>query len=421
MHHEAYKIYIVFMLYFSELENKQVVTTDGIVIGKLDDLIFLLNGKPKLSKLVIKTKTGKVIISSESLQKFNAVVRIAKYYVQTELGENELFVKKNILDKQIIDISGNKIVRANDVILQEQINLDTKAYECYISGVDIGSLGILRRLKLEDSVLKTLRLIGVNLVSKFLSWGDIQPLDLMRGSITVKTEETKLQNMRPEDLADYLEKTDELNVRKFLKILDKKFATNVISNLNINYQRALFQHWKPDKSASILEMIDPEETVDILLTLTKKRKEEILSAMDPENQIKLRQLIALSKTPIGKKITTEYMVASPTNTVDEILAKIKKETGEYSFFASVYVINNIGQLVGVFNPHDLLMQRGDTPVYKFMVQNLIEIRMTTPIEIAVNKLLRYHLPALPVVDNDRHILGIITFDHVADFIRQKMK
>ena len=407
------------MLYFSELAGKKVYTEDKIEIGKLDDIIFMVSSNPKVSKLLINIYNhDQLILPFEYVIKMNNSIIIKKSYMAGELIENELYIKKNLIDKQIIDIGGNKIVRVNDVSLQE-LNTPEK-YELAITGVDIGLLGILRRLGIESFTYNFLHFFGYNLTSQFLSWGDIQPLELTQGKVRLKKREEKLQNMRPEDLADYLEKTNEKNVRKFLRILDKKFAAEVIGNLNINYQRDLFLHWEADKSASILQLIHIDEAVDILLAIPRKKREEILTLINEHKRHELQHLMNLSKTPIGKIITLEFMTTTPTATVHEVIGKIKGETAEYSFFAAIYVLNTEKQLVGVFNPHDLLMQERETPVYKFMTQNLIEIRLTTPIEIAVRKMLRYHLPALPVVNNNKNILGILTFDQVAGFIQKKI-
>lgn len=408
------------MLYFSELENKKVVTTDGIVIGKLDDLIFLLSGKPRLTKLVVRTPNGKLIISTESLQKLGKVIRIAKYFIQTELEENELYVKRNLLDKQIIDISGNKIVRANDVILQEQINLNSNAYESFVFGVDIGPLGILRRLHIENVVLKSLRFVGIHIVSKFLSWGDIQPLDLMRGSITVRKEESKLQNMRPEDLADHLEKTNEQNIKRFLKLLDSEFAVKVISSLNLNYQRDLFKTWRPQKSVAVLEKMESDTAVDILLSLSKKRRMELIRIMSPARRQTILDLFALAKTPIGGRLSSEFFTVGPTETVHSVIKKMRKETDEFALLAAIYVINQKNQLIGVFNPHELILQDDDVPVYKFMKQNIVSVQLKTPLEVVVKKILKYRLSCVPVLDGNQQIIGIITFDGIADLIEAQL-
>ena len=102
-----------------------------------------------------------------------------------------------------------------------------------------------------------------------MSWADIQPLELIRGNVKLRKRE-KLEKIRPEDLADYLEKTNVINARKFLKILDTEKAAEVIGNLNINYQTALFKNFHTDKAAKLISFLDPDEAVDVLLTLSKK-------------------------------------------------------------------------------------------------------------------------------------------------------
>ncbi|MFA5136826.1 MAG: CBS domain-containing protein [Patescibacteria group bacterium] len=407
------------MLYFSELEGKRIYTEDRIEVGALEDIIFVASANPVVSKLVIRTlKKTKLILPFSYVLHIGITIVIKKAYLIGELTENELFIKKNLLDKQIIDIGGNKIVRVNDVSIQEKVT--TNLYELYITGVDVGLLGVLRRLGIESLVLRFLRIFNYNLTSDFLPWGDIQPLELSRGKVKLKITDNKLQNIRPEDLADYLEQTNEKNVRKFLNILDKNFSSEVVENLNINYQRDLIQYWEPKKSASVIESIQPDEAVDILLAISKKKRDEILSLVNEKTKKELMHLIGLSRTSIGRFITSEYLTVSPIDTTRKVIDQIKKETREFSFIAAIYVVNTDKQLVGVFNLHDLLLNEWDTPVYKFMVQNLIEIRITTPIEIAIRKILRYRLPALPVVDKDKHILGILTFDHITEYMTKRL-
>jgi len=407
------------MLYFSELDRKRVLTNDGIFIGWLEDIIFSIDNKPRITKIVVDFKGKRTIINADAVLKFNTVVRIAKYYTQSELSENELFVKRNLLDKQVIDISGNKIVRANDVIIHEQINLSSHLYECYISGVDIGIIGLLRRLRLEHVITKIIHIFGINLVSSFLSWADIQPLDLVRGSIRVKKEETKLQNMRPEDLADHLEQTNELNIKKFLKLLDKDFATEVISNLNINYQRDLFRSWNPEKSASIISKMEADIAVDILLSLSRRRRDEILKSVEPRKKNEIQNLLSLTRTPISKRLSSEYLTVEPTQTPRDIIQKIRKTAVDYASLDCIYIVNQKKQLIGVCNLHELLIQQEDTPIYKFMSQNLIEAHLKTPLEIVVHKMVKYKLTVLPIVDSNRQLIGLIPFDSISDIIESK--
>lgn len=407
------------MIYFSEVKGKRVFTEDRIEVGQLEDFIFLAAINPKVTKIVIRDKKKKnLIIPFSYLKKINKHIIIEKAFNDVNLDENELYVGKNLLDKQIIDLVGDKIIRVNDVALQERTLLNK--YEFYVAGVDIGLLGILRWFKLDkigDKVYKFLRLKNFQ---KFLSWADIQPLELARGKVVLKKEEKKLQKIKPEDLAGYLEKTNISNVKRILRILDEKMSAEVISNLNINYQSSLIQNFKPERAAKIITLLDPVEAVDILLVLQRKKREQILNLVDKEKNDQLTKLINFSKTAIGDALTTEYLTASPNMTVREVIIKIKNETGEFYLLDYVYVLNEKDELIGVVNLHELIMQDLETNLFKFMAHDLVVIHLTTPEEIAVKKMLKYKLYALPVIDMEKHLLGVVTFDNIANFLLTKL-
>jgi len=405
------------MLYFSEIVGKKVYTEDNIHIGYLEDLIFLAAENPIVTKIVVKDKTNqKLIISTDYLQKISKNLTIEKEFLITYLEENELYLVKNLLDKQIIDLKGNKIVRVNDVALQHDKE------KLSIAGVDIGILGVFRRLRIgADNFYKIASLFNIKLASQFLSWADIQPLELIRGNVKLRKKEEKLEKIRPEDLADYLEKTNVINARKFLKILDTEKAAEVIGNLNINYQTALFKNFHIDKAAKLITFLDPDEAVDVLLTLSKKKREEVLKKLNPKIKEKILHLFELSKEPIGELITTEYLTVGPEDTIRQVIDIIKKETTDFSSLYCIYVINKEKQLSGVVSLLEILRQDLDTPLYKFMTQNLIVIHLTTPVEIAMKKFLKYHLSSLPVINQEKRMEGIVNFDDITNYVLDRIK
>lgn len=403
------------MLYFSELKGKKVVTEDRIYVGKLVDLIFLVTENPLITKIVLNSpKKEKLIVPVGYLIKFNGEIILSKNYRTLDLTENELYVDINVVDKQIIDIKGSKIVRVNDIAIQEKPSL-------YIAGVDIGILGILRWLKLERLMVNLLKMFGQSLSPNFLSWADIQPLELAHGRVMLKKEEDKLEKIRPEDLADYLEKTNIKNVTKILNILDEDFAAEVIGNLNVNYQTTLFRYFSPQKATKLISLIDPDEAVDILFTINRKKREQIISLLDEEKRKKIEYLLDLSKTPIGGLITSEYIEVDSELTVKKVIDLIKTETTDFSFLDYIYVINKNKQLIGVFNLHEMILQKLDTQVYKFMRPDVVVVHLTTPEEIAIKKLLKYRLNALPIIDRDKKMVGVIALDDIAEHILEKYK
>jgi CBS domain-containing protein len=403
------------MIYFSQILKKKVLTEDEIEVGRLDDLVFLTETTPIVTKILVKTKTGKILIPIDFLIKINDHIYIRKNYEETTLSENELYILRNLLDKQIIDISGSKVVRVNDVVLQKEKN------EWYVMGVDVGILGILRRLGLAYFGEKILGTLRRPLFSQFLSWAQIQPLELARGEVRLKKEEKKLEKLRPEDLADYLEQTSLANIQKVLRLLDEKMAAKVIADLNINYQIGLFRRMLPKKAATILELIDSDEAVDILFFLSKKRRQEIISFLSKEKQKEVNYLLNYHQTgKIGDFLSLEFLATYSSKTAAEVKNQIKKETADFYSLNYVYVINENRQLIGVFSLHELLLQDDTNFVYKFMNQNLITVYLTTPIELALRKMIKYKISALPVIDKEKKLLGVVAFDDLSEKLYEKV-
>ena len=404
------------MLYFSEIVGKKVYTEDNIYVGYLEDMIFLVAENPIVTKIVIKNQAKeKLIISTDYLQKINKIIRIEKEFLGTNLEENELYLVKNLLDKQIIDLKGNKVVRVNDVAMQDKEKLS-------IAGVDVGILGIFRRLRIgADNFFKIASFFNIKLASQFLSWADIQPLELIRGNVKLRKKEEKLEKIRPEDLADYLEKTNVINARKFLKILDTEKAAEVIGNLNINFQTALFKHFQIEKAAKLVSFLDPDEATDVLLTLSKKKRDEVMEKLSPQVKNKIIHLLELSNEPIGSLLTTEYLTVGPEDTVRHIVEKIKTETKDFSSLYNIYAVNKENQLIGVVSLHEVMKEDLDMPLYKFMTQNLIVIHLTTPAEIAMKKFLKYHLSSLPVINQEKRLEGVVNFDDITNYVLDRIK
>lgn len=396
------------MLYYAEIVNKPVYTEDGIQVGRLADFIFEQKSRPQITKISVRRSKGAiVIVPIEYLIKANGRITIKKGFTADIQSEDELSIGRNLLNKQIIDIKGSKLVRVNDVLIQDKNGL-------YIAGVDITIWGILRWLKIEDMILSLLGWFRVRVVPESLSWTDVQQLELEGGKIILKKEEEKLEKIHPADLADYLEQTSIANVDKLLDELDEEFSAEIIDNLKHTYQKAVFDKFSLKKAAQIIFYLDPDEAVDILLAIKKPKRTRILQLLDPEKRTELEYLLSLSKTPIGELLTSEYISVTTADKAHTATTKIKHETDDFSYLEYVYVVNNKNQLVGVFNLHELLLQKPEIPVYKFMLPNVISVTLTTPKELVAKKLLKYKLTALPVVDAKRRILGIVTFDDVTE-------
>lgn len=394
------------MIYFSEIKNKKIYTEDNIFVGYLVDLIFCFTENPTLTKMLVNPNKNiskePFYISFEHLMKINSKIFISKNYKTSELSENELFIDKNLLDKQIIDIKGSKVVRVNDVVIQ---NKSDKDY--FILGVDTSFEGVLRWFGLDKFTPKE---------PEFLPWSNIQPLELTQGKVVLNVQQEKLNSFHPADLADYLETTNVKNVTQIIDLLDKEFAAKVIAELNINYQTSLLRKLPIDKTAKLIELMDLDDAVDVLAEFPTKRREAILEKVDTGIRKELEKLLSYDDTVIGQYLTPEFMAVSGTDTVTKVIDKIKNEGLGMEFFRYVYVVNEFDQLVGAFDLDELFTQKSDTPVFKFMRQNLVAAHLNSSVHGSFKKMIKYKISALPVIDTDKKMVGIITLNDLGEEI-----
>jgi len=398
------------MLFYSDLIGKLVYSETHAPLGYLQDILFLNGDTPRVTSIVVTEQGHHREIPITALRAINNHIEIKR---GEENNTKALSIAKVLLDKQIIDLVGNKVVRVNDIVLQDIPTLS-------LSGIDIGFSGILRRIRLERIIRMILQQFHIDPPLQLLSWGDILTLELSGGQIKLKHHEERLAKIHEEDLADYLETTNVQNVEIFLKSLGTQQSAEVIKNLPVNYQVELFQSFDARKAAELLECIEADEAVDILLALERVKRDKIMKILPTEKQAAFHQLMTFSRTPVGKIMTNEFCAVESHMTVRNIMKFIRRNTSDFTSLGAIYVLNRDGQLVGVFSPHELLMQDSDTPAYKFMVAEPIVVLLTTPIEVVVYKLLKYKITCLPVVNREKKILGIITIDNVSDILRKKI-
>ncbi len=406
------------MIFFTEVKNKQVHTEDNILVGWLDDMMFDFKDTPTITKIVIKSQKlqhKRLYVPVRFVISIADTIVIAKNYVTDYLHENELYIMKNLVDKQIIDIEGRKIVRVNDVIFKKS---GKSAY--VILGVDTGFLGILRWVGLENAIKKIFLLFGKKLTPSTLPWHHIQPLELTEGKVKLNVNQKKIEDLQPEDLADYLEVTSMDNIIQTINLLEPEFAAEVIAELNLNYQVLLFKQIGNKKTIEIVALMDPDEAVDVLHQFSDKRRENVLRGLNKDKRKELSELLKFNKTEVGAYLTSEFFSVDADNTVAEVTDQIKIKTENLSHLDCIYVTNKSEQLIGVFNLHELLMQPIQNPVRKFMIENPITIHIKTPLISVERKLIKYKLSELPVVDEHKKMIGIVTFDDIGELFLDKL-
>ena len=401
------------MVYFSALQNTKVFTQDKQYFGKLIDLLFLPVETPLVTKFVIKTKENKILnIPIQFMNKNETSFILTNNYEVKEKAENEISLLYKVQNQQIVDIHGVEVIRVNDIVITDKPDYT-------ISGIDIGPLGIFRWIGAARFIAKILSYINVRYKSNFIPWSEIEEKELEKNRIVLKSEKEQLKKIHPEDLAEHLEHATIRNVLRSLHIMDKELSARVVADLNVDYQRKIFQRFSPEHAGEILSLIDADEAVDVLLSLESSRRKNILEHISHGKKGPILHLLHLAKTPIGHLMTAEYLSVHADTSIKNTLDQLKRNTDEYSQLLYIYVINKDEQIVGVINIHELLMQPSDMPLYKIMNQNLVLGRLTTPKEIVLRRLIKYNLHALPIVDEKRKLLGIVTLQDIVKEIFEK--
>ena len=396
------------MLYFSELYKEKVFTEEKQYLGKIDDLLFLANETPLITKFVVKTVSGRLLYIPRQYIRKNGIGFIVRNgYEEKEKKDNEFSLLYKLQDQQIVDIDGAKVIRVNDVIIHD-------APDFAVSGIDIGFLGIFRWIGLAKPLSSLLHFFKIQSSSDFIPWSEIVPQEVANSRIVLKSEQEKLKKIHPEDLAEHLEHATIQNVLRSLKVMDEEMSARVIADLNVDYQREIFRRFSPQHAGEILSLIEADEAVDVLLSLESDRREEIMKFIEKDKQKAIHHLLHLAKTPIGHLMSAEYVTVSSDMTVREVLDRIKKTSADFSELEYVYAVNKDDQVVGVETLHELLLQKPDMPFYKIMNQNLILGRLTTPKEIALRRMIKYSIYALPIVDENRKLLGVVSLQNVAE-------
>ena len=397
------------MLYFSEMLGRVVYSADYRQVGRLVDCAFIPATPPRVTKFIISPPNqDHLTISVENVTQFNGQIILKTKFKTSKLDSDEYLLSKSLLNKQIIDIGGRKVVRVNDVSMAVRKN-----DQIILAGVDTSIWGIWRWVKLEKIFSNFWKYTGGNTVPTVLTWNQIQLLDLGEGNIKLNTDRDKLENLPPEDLADYLEKTSIKNVISTLDSVGEEYRSEVIGELNLTYQVEVFEELTNSQASRIIALLPPDEAVDILLELSKYRRNKILSLLPSLKKADLMELMSLSTTNLGKYLNSDFLALPANMAVGAVINKVKATTSHFSALECVYFTSTSGKLIGVANLHELLLAKPDEIASSMMMDNLIICYPNTPLILAYKRMLKYHLSAIPVVDKSRHMLGIVTIDDLA--------
>ncbi len=402
------------MTYMSQLIGKTVADVNGERVGRLDDLVVTAGGQvhPVVSALVVKGRNAKpllvpitdvavLIAPAIPLKKRRAEITP---YVP---GERDLFLARDILDKQIIDMNGMRVVRVND------LDLAWVNGNFYVANVDIGGMGLMRRLGLAGPTEKVAGRLGKAPAGGVIPWDTVE---LLPGNqpLRLKVPSDKLSELHPADLAEIISDLSRAESSMFLDNLDLETAADTLEEVEPDFQASLVEGMSDEKVADLLEEMAPDEAADLLAELPEERSQELLSLMERDEADDVRKLLAYDVDSAGGIMTTEYIAVPVGLSAEEALAYIRENSDEAETIFYVYVTESAGRLSGVFSLQDLVLAKPNTPVEEFMHHRVVSVHPAASQEEVAEVVAKYNLLAVPVVDDEGRLHGIVTADDALD-------
>jgi magnesium transporter len=400
-------------LFVSEIIKKPVLDPKGEELGRVRDLI-LVKGEPfpKVSALIIEAKKRLFSLQWSDLSIFNKRIISAKLFDQNlqsyELKEGDLLIVRDIFDKQIVDANGVKVVRVNDVKL-EGFNS-----EAILVAVDVGMRGIMRRLGVERGGEDLMRIFRKRLPFNLISWNYLQPLEPKLTKISLTVPRQMVSELHPADIAEIISQVSHKEGASFFKGLDLETAAEALSELQPDIQAALITGMDTDKAADILEEMPPDEAADVLSDLPVDKAKELLEHIDKEEAEDIQELLSHEEDTAGGVMTNEFIAFPPDIPVKDAIKKFRKDAEEVKIVYYIYVTDEVERLLGVVSLRKLLLADPEAKLSDIMSTKIKTVTPDTD-EMDVGEIVsKYNLVALPVVDTEGVLLGIVTVDDILD-------
>ena len=424
---------IVNFIFLSEILSLPVVNFhDSKKIGRVLDLAATTNQVfPKITGIVIKPGNSKKVmyIPWGKVKKMIPGGSVTVEYIQESMNgasttaDTEILLRKTFLDKQIISTSGNKVVRVNDLhfliddTLKENSNL-------WLVHIDIGVKALLRRLgwgRFINAIFKWV--MDRDIRDKFIPWKYVQPTATANvyGSLHLKIDSSKLSEVHPADMADILE---DLGIDERISLIESlSFGTAAatLQEMPLKLRVQISETLEAGRLTSIINEMPMDEAVDLLDEMSREHRQAVYVLLPSEKVSELKELSQLSIFSVGSIMNTDFITVKETQTVQEILELLKAESKKAELIYYIYAVEKDDYLKGVITIRNLLSSQPTAVIADIMNENVISVKIDTNIKRVAQIFFKYNFIAIPVVDDDDRIQGIITSRDAFESVFPEMK
>jgi magnesium transporter len=408
-------------LFLSQILGKKIMDTEGRPWGKVSDLAASIADlyPPITSVLYLPGRQKKPSrFPWSKVVEFGDRVLVSPLTPQERSGEavhqGELLLRESLLDKQVVDTHGAKILRVNDLHLLK-VNRSV-----FLVHVDVGFRGLMRRVGLGNAVDRFFQwFFDYHLPDHFIPWRFVQPLsspDLLR----LKVAQNRLSLLHPADLADIIEELDIHKRSEVFQSLDVETAAEALEETDPKIQVRLIENLNPAKASDIIEEMSPSEAADLLGDLPKEKAEGILKEMEKEIAEDVKGLLVHPEEKAGGLMTTAFPSLPPDSTAREALEALRRDAENLDLIYYLYVTDPEEHLLGVVGLRDLLVAAPQTRLANMMNARVVTVKVEEEKEEIAGLFAKYGFKAIPVVDEAGRMKGAITFKSLLEVVAPKL-
>jgi magnesium transporter len=400
--------------FISDLVGRRATIND-LPIGKVTDFVVSKPEAvfPQVDGLVIKTAQGLRYAPIETVAEVDSDGNVALTMAPKEPAppeQQELYLVADLLDKQIVDVDGRKIVRIND------IEVANTGGRLRVVAADVGLAGLLRRLGLRSFGRRWLTRIG-NVRRSMIAWDSVAPIREMNPSqVRLSVKEGRLARLHPSELAEII---GDLSSREALAVvgqLDDETAADAFEHLDTETRKNLIEDIGTERAADIIEEMDADDAADLLAELPEEQQSQLLAEMNAYTAGELRELVKYDEDTAGGVMTTDYVWIYPHRTTEATIRKIREIAPASEFIYYLYVVDKDDHLLGALSLRTLLLALPTAFIDRIMETDLVTVEPQAPAVDVASTIAKYDLLAVPVVDDAGKMLGIVTVDDAIDAI-----
>lgn len=412
------------MPYLSQIIGTQVFDASGEKIGAVSDLGAAVGEVfPRITALAFKgpAKVPFMISWRKYVQTFDGdriVLNVDAAEVRfSYLQPNELLLQRDLMNKQIVDTQGMKVVRVNDLKLSQ-----TGDDQLRLLGAEVGVRGILRGIApgIERLACAAAKALGNPIPERVIAWSYMDLLDRDLSQVKLSVTHKSLEDMHPADIADIIEQLDPKLRAQVFSQLDTANAAQAMSELEDEYQADVIDEMPERQASAMIAQMDPDDAADIIGALSYDKAEKLLNLMGVKEEKAIRQLLGYPRDTAGGIMTSEFVALAETATVADAKRRIAALDDDFESVFYVYTLDGDGKLTGVVSMRDLLISPDERPLRDVAYSDmLITVSPEDDQATVADEMNKYSLVGIPVVDEDGKLLGIVTVDDALDVMEDE--